>query len=205
MNYILMIIPIPYFFFYYILNKTFEKHQEKKIALNSTALFHASSTVFISYLSLFHNLNVFFILINSGGYLIFDFYYILKHRNIDILRLMYLYHHIALYSYIILPADVHYWPQLMFVSELSNIPNYLVYYSIKNDQKKQIKKSKTTKVLLRLQLVVYFVLRIYFIGYYGIKEIFNENVDYIKIPIYLVSILYFFGVIWFIAMVKQNI
>lgn len=104
-----------------------------------------------------------------------------------------------------LPADIHYWPQLMLVSELSNLPNYLVYYSIKNDKKMQIKKSYKTKILLKFQLFVYFVLRIFFIGYYGIKEIYNKNVDTIKLPIYLVSVLYLFGVIWFIAMLKQNI
>lgn len=205
MNFILMIIPIPFVYFYNLLNKNFEKHQEKNIALNSTALFHASSTVFISYLSIYHDLNVFFILINSGGYFIFDFLYIIKNRKFDILRLMYLYHHISVYLYIMLPADIHYWPQLMLVSELSNLPNYLVYYSIKNDKKMQIKKSYQTKILLKIQLFVYFVLRIFFIGYYGIKEIYNKNVDTIKLPIYLVSVLYLFGVIWFIAMLKQNI
>jgi len=81
----------------------------------------------------------------------------------------------------------------------------LVYYSLKNDKKLSIKKSKTTYILLKLQLIVYFILRVFFIGYFGIKELYNDKVEHVKIEIYMVSILYLFGVIWFLAMLRQNI
>jgi cellulose synthase/poly-beta-1,6-N-acetylglucosamine synthase-like glycosyltransferase len=93
----------------------------------------------------------------------------------------------------------------MLIAELSNIPNYLVYYSLKNDKKQGIKRSCLTNILLKLQLFVYFILRIFFLGYYGVQELYNDKVEYVKFPIYMVSILYLFGVIWFLAMLKQNI
>lgn len=118
---------------------------------------------------------------------------------------MYIYHHITVFLYISLPQEKHFWREVLFIAELSNIPNYLVYYSLKNDIKVGVRKSITTHLLLKLQLFVYFILRIIFMGYYGIKEIYNDRVTHIKTPIYLVSILYLFGVIWFTAMLKQNI
>lgn len=205
MNYLKVILVLPNYYFYYFLNIFFQSYQQKNIALNSTSLFHALSTIILSFASINYNLNSFYIFVNSGGYLVFDFIYILKKNKFDILRIMYLYHHFVVFLYILLPQKQHYWKEVMFVAELSNIPNYLVYYSLKNDIKLGIKQSNTTYILLKLQLLVYFILRIFFLGYYGLKEIYNDKVTYIKIHIYLVSILYLFGVIWFITMLKQNI
>jgi hypothetical protein len=191
--------------FYYNLNKIFKKYQEDKIASKSTSLFHASTTVIICYYSLYLNVDSSFIFINSSGYLLYDTYYIFKIGQFDILRIMYIYHHIVVFSYIILPYDLHFWREIMLIAELSNIPNYLVYYSLKNDKKQGIKRSCLTNILLKLQLFVYFILRIFFLGYYGVQELYNDKVEYVKFPIYMVSILYLFGVIWFLAMLKQNI
>ena len=191
--------------FYYYLNKELNKYQEEKIADNSTSLFHASSTIIIAYYSLYLNVDSYFIFINTSGYLLYDIYYIIKINKFDILQIMYIYHHIVLLSYIILPYELHYWRETLLFAELSNIPNKLVYYSLKNDKKKGIKRSKITNILLKFQLFVYFILRIFFLGYYGIKELYNDKVEYIKLPIYMVSILYIFGVIWFVAILKQNI
>ena len=117
--------------FYYNLNKIFKKYQEDKIASKSTSLFHASTTVIICYYSLYLNVDSSFIFINSSGYLLYDTYYIFKIGQFDILRIMYIYHHIVVFSYIILPYDLHFWREIMLIAELSNIPNYLVYYSLK--------------------------------------------------------------------------
>tara|TARA_B100000795_G_C22773928_1_gene429142 strand:- start:981 stop:1595 length:615 start_codon:yes stop_codon:yes gene_type:complete len=198
-------LPLPSVFFYYYLNKELNKYQEKKIANNSTSLFHASTSIIIAYASIYLNFDNYLLYINTSGYLLYDIYYIIKINKFDILQIMYIYHHIVLLSYIILPYDIHYWREILLFSELSNIPNKLVYYSLKNDKKKGIKRSNVTNILLKFQLLVYFILRIFFIGYYGIKELNNDKVDYIKLPIYMVSVLYLFGVVWFVAMFKQNI
>ena len=92
------------------------------------------------------------------------------------------------------------------VSELSNIPNYLVYYSLKNDEKLNLGKnfrSNLTKNLLKVQLFYYAFFRIFVMGYYGILELSTEN-D-LPIEIYMTSILYIFGLIWFGFMLKQNL
>tara|TARA_B110000967_G_C18768572_1_gene501805 strand:+ start:158 stop:763 length:606 start_codon:yes stop_codon:yes gene_type:complete len=198
-----MFLPLSIVFYYY-LNKELNKYQEKKIADNSTSLFHASSTIIIAYFSLYLNVDSYFIFINTAGYLLYDIYYIIKLNKFNILQIMYLYHHVVLLSYILLPEDIHYWRETLLIAELSNIPNKFVYYSLKNDEKNGINRSNITNILLKFQLFVYFILRIFFLGYYGIEELYNDKVDYIKLPIYMVSILYLFGVIWFVAMLKQN-
>ena len=205
MNFMLAFYVLPSFYFYCNLNKIFQTCQNKKIAANTTSLFHASSTVIISYSSLYFSTNSYIIFINSSGYLLYDIYYIFKKAKFDLLRIMYIYHHLVMLFYISLPYEKHFWREVMLTAELSNIPNYLVYYSLKNDKKLGIKKSKTTYILLKLQLIVYFILRVFFIGYFGIKELYNDKVEYVKIEIYMVSILYLFGVIWFLAMLRQNI
>tara|TARA_B100001059_G_scaffold235853_1_gene283330 strand:+ start:1998 stop:2606 length:609 start_codon:yes stop_codon:yes gene_type:complete len=196
---------LPSFYFYYKLNKIFQTFQNKKIAANSTSLIHASSTIIISYSSLYFSTNSNFIFINSSGYLLYDTYYIFKKMKFDVLRIMYLYHHSVVLLYILLPHEEHFWREVMLIAELSNIPNYLVYYSLKNDKKLEINRSKTTYILLKIQLLVYFILRIIFLGYFGLKEVYNDKVNHVKLEIYMISILYLFGVIWFLAMLRQNI
>lgn len=188
---------IPFYYFYYQLNSELKKIQIKKLALNSTSLFHASSTVLLGINYFYQNLNSYLIQMNTGGYLIFDLIYMLKESNFDLLRLMYIYHHLACYPYMLLSAKQHYWPEVIFFAELSNIPNYFVYYSLKSDKAKNLGKeykSSTTKILLNLQLYFYAFFRIFILGYYGLKELKNKNVP---IPIYMTSVLYLFGLIWF--------
>ena len=90
-----------------------------------------------------------------SGYVLFDLYYIIKDGKYDLLRMMYIYHHISVYSYMLLPKTLYHWPYVVFYAELSNIPNYLVYYSLKQDASKKLwkgYKSKTTKNLMKLQM-----------------------------------------------------
>ena len=66
---------LPLMFFYNKLNKELEMHQTKKLAMNSTALFHACSTVVLGIQYLVKNKYAYLIQFNSGGYFLFDFYY----------------------------------------------------------------------------------------------------------------------------------
>lgn len=206
MNTIIQIVrTIPSSFFYYKLNKGLETLQTKKLALNTTSLFHASSTVMLGIHYLLYQGQPYLLQMNTGGYLLFDLYYMLKMGKYDLLRFMYLYHHVALYPYIMLSSKKHYWMQVLFYAELSNIPNYLVYYSLKQDLAKNLRKgykSKTTKKLLKSQLYIYSFFRIFVLGYYGYLELKDNNKK--PIPVYMNSLLYVFGLIWFGAMVKQN-
>ena len=196
---------IPFSFFYNKLNNTLENIQPKKLALNSVALFHASSTVLIGLSFILKYSSASLIQMNTGGYLLFDIYYMIKVGNYDLLRIMYLYHHIAVYPYMLLSSTIYHWPQVIFYAELSNIPNYIVYYSLKQDRSKNISdtyKSIETKFLLKVQMYFYAFFRIFVLGYYGLLELSNE--DEIPIVIYFTSMLYVFGLVWFGAMVKQN-
>jgi len=189
------------------LNNKLENIQNKKLALNSTALFHASSTVLLGLIYLFLIDNSKFIQINTGGYVLFDLYYMVMNGKYDLLRIMYLYHHMVVYHYVLLSPEKHYWPYVIFYAELSNIPNYMVYYNLKKDKEKHSNKeykSEHTKQLLKIQMFFYAFFRIFVLGYYGLLEL-NTNEKKIPTTIYLTSILYIFGVIWFGAIVKQNI
>jgi len=196
---------IPSGYFYYKLNEELELYQRKKIAMNSTALFHASSAVILGFNYFYTNHYSYLIQMNTGGYLLFDLYYLIKERKYDLLRVMYLYHHIVLYPYLLLSNKTHYWPQSIFFAELSNIPNYLVYYSLKRDEKKKLwkgYKSNRTKKLLRFQLYTYGFLRVFVLGYYTYLELSKPT---LAKPIIAASMLYPFSLIWFFAMLKQNI
>ena len=196
---------VPSSYFYYKLNKEMETTQTKKIAMNSTALFHASSSVFMGLNYLWSNSYSSLIRANTGGYVLFDLYYIIKDGKYDLLRLMYIYHHLAVYSYMLLPKTLYHWPYVVFYAELSNIPNYLVYYNLKQDASKKLwkgYKSKTTKNLMKLQMYTYGFFRILVLGYFTYLELKGNHRK--PIPIYMTSMLYIFGLIWFGVMAKQN-
>jgi hypothetical protein len=210
MNYCQILATVPSSLFYYKLNKQLQIMQDKKLALNSTSIFHASTTVLFGLIYLFsYNFNdhsAMFIQINTGGYLIFDIYYMIIDSKYDLLRIMYLYHHASVYPYMLLSHTKYHWPEVLFFAELSNIPNYIVYYNLKKDFKlhgNKNYKSPQTKQLLNLQMYFYAFFRVFVLGYYGIKELTTH--EEIPTSIYMTSILYIFGLIWFGAMVKQYV
>jgi len=188
-------------FFYYKLNKILEIYQTKKLAMNSTALFHASSASLLSIGYLFQFINPKCIQINSAGYFIFDFIYLIKNRKMDKLRFMYLYHHIATLSYISLDPNKYNWPYVILYAELSNIPSYFVYHSMKKDLEAGKVISRKTEILKNIQLTTYTIIRLFVLGYYGYLDLKKENKP---IPVYLTSMLYMFGVIWWGSMVRDK-
>ena len=100
---------LPSLFFYNTLYKCFRsKIGDKKIALNSTSLIHASSSFALGVYNYFNPNIIDLLRINSAGYFIFDFFYILTNRKFDLLRIMYIYHHICTFAYIHLPVEESY-------------------------------------------------------------------------------------------------
>ena len=129
-----LLINIPSFIFYFTAYKYFKfAIRDSKLALNSTALIHASSSVGLGLYCLYNPDKLNLLKLNSSGYLIFDFLYIILKGKFDLLRIMYIYHHISTYLYIHLPYSKSYWSLVILFAELSNLPNYIVYYSIKNE------------------------------------------------------------------------
>ena len=199
-----IIFTIPIAFIYNKIFESYNLYQNTKLSSNYTSLTHASSTILLilSYF-LVDNINPFYIQINSGGYFLYDLYYILSHNNYNILNCMYIYHHITVYLYILLDPLNHFWIYNLFYAELSNLPNYYVYYNIQRDKNFKILPYKSNKTIfaMKIQLYSYALIRIFALGYYGLLELQNEEIPYI---IYMTSILYIFGLIWFLFMCKQN-
>ena len=190
------------FNFYKKLNKYLNKIQDSKNAQNSTELYHVLSTLILGFIFIFNSEYSYLIQYNSGGYFIYDSYYIIKQNNYNKIRIMYLYHHLTCFLYILLDANSYYWPHIMVVAELSNLPNKIVYYHLQIDKKNESNiKSNDTLFAMRVQLYSYFFLRIIILGYFGLLELQNKEVHPF---IYMTSVLYVFGVLWFTVMLKQN-
>jgi len=195
---------IPSSILYYILNNKLKKLQSYKLANNSTSFIHNCLAIIFCGNYLLKGAASNLIQINTGGYFIFDFYRILKEDKYNIPNGMYLYHHIAVYLYMLLKANEHYWPIVLFFSEISNIPNAFVYYYIQKDKLiGKNYKSLNTKYVKKLQMWFYGFFRIFVIGYYGLCE-YNNKKDP-PTSVYMTSVLYFFGLIWVGFIVKQNL
>jgi hypothetical protein len=115
---------------YNIINTVLEKYQTKKLAMNSTALIHASSATLVWLLG---SPNMF--IYNTAGYCLFDVLYLLKNRKLDTMTGLYLYHHISGIYYMSLDPKIFNWFNAYGSMELSNIPNYFVYYYLKTNPK----------------------------------------------------------------------
>jgi len=203
-KFIKIISTVPTFYFYKKLNYELSLIQSKKLASNFSAAFHAITTVILGSNYLLTKKYAYIMQINSGGWFLFDIYYLLKEKNFNLMNIMYLYHHISTYNYILLPESKYYWPYVMFYAELSNIPNYFVYYYIKKDKMKKLWKgyeSKETKLFKKIQIIFYGFFRIFFVGYYGILELKRKGI--IPIPVYMTSLLYIFGLLWYFSMIKR--
>jgi hypothetical protein len=113
---------------YTIINKVLEKYQTKKLAMNSTALIHSSSSTLIW---LFGSPK--WLIYNTGGYMLFDMLYLIRNREKNLLHGAFIYHHLATLYYMSLSPIIYNWFNLTGVAELSNIPSYIVYYYLKTD------------------------------------------------------------------------
>ena len=192
---------LPMSFIYNQIYENFKLTQNKKIANSFTAVTHASSTIFLSFFYFYTNKYSFLIQINSGGYFLYDTYYMIQKNNFDLLRIMYLYHHCVTYIYLLLDSNKHYWMYTMFFAELSNLPNYVVYYNLQLDKKLK-NKSQNTISAMKIQLYTYGIIRIIVLGYVGFLECQHDELPYV---LYMMSILYIFGLIWFSFMCLQHI
>ena len=74
-----ILLTFPISFIYYQIYENFKLTQNIKLANNFTAATHASSTIFFSILYFFGSNNYSTLIqLNSGGYYLYDFYYIIQ-------------------------------------------------------------------------------------------------------------------------------
>ena len=130
-----------------------------------------------------------FLKVYSSGYFIYDFLYIIKHKKINMVNFVLLYHHLSSINLLRDNKLSKYVFKMVLFAEISNFPSPIVYYLIKS-------KTKNKEFLLfmkKIQFVLYSFFRIPLIGYYIIsifkKYPYNKNL-YISLPVYLM------GVVW---------
>ena len=102
------------------------------------------------------------------------------------LKNAYIYHHLASIIVLYLPT-VYDQPLVIFLSEFSNIPSYIVYYYLKIDNKHLLTKWKT------IQKYVYPGIRGPVLGALLYYKIHNEEDNIIY---YFMSPVYIMGLIW---------
>ena len=78
------------FFKYTMLNQFLQRIQNKKLALNSTALIQATTSSFIWLYGSSTQLRI-----NTSGYFLFDLLYLLTQREKNFLHSTYYYHHLV--------------------------------------------------------------------------------------------------------------
>ena len=194
------------FFKYTMLNQFLQRIQSKKLAMNSTAFIQATTS---SLLLLYGKSNQ--LRVNTSGYFLFDLLYLLTQREINFLHSTYYYHHLAAIYYMSLDPTQFNWFYIIGVGEVSNIPNYIVYYYLKTQPKahKKIQPTVLEKKLHNNKLQFWkTVQKFWFSGirvivgsYLTYKELSQPN--HIK-PLLPVIPLYFLGIAWSLNMHKSQ-
>ena len=118
---------------YYALNKIFEKYYDKKVARNFVCVAHASTSVVMNTIYFITGNYLNLALDVSKGYFLYDIYYMLRYDVKHAFTYAYICHHLATLCCIYRNIPGSSLPLLL--GELSNLPTYMVYYTIKTDKK----------------------------------------------------------------------
>ena len=198
------------FFKYTMLNQFLQRVQNKKLAMNSTALIQATTSSFIWLYGTSRQLRV-----NTSGYFLFDLLYLLTQREINFLHSTYYYHHLASIYYMSLDPNKFNWFYIMGLGEISNIPNYIVYYYLKTPPKAHKKTQPTIQSTIlekklhndklefwkTVQKFWFSGIRVIVGSYLTYKELSQSN--HIKTLLPIIP-LYFLGIAWSLNMHKPT-
>ena len=164
---------------------------QKNIISNFISAIHAIIIVIMSFFFMItENSQIYnFETVWSTGYFIFDAFYMIKYKELNIIRLSLLYHHIITIYIIHLDTNFYYGHQILFWGELSNIPSYFVYHHLHK------RKYMRQELLfwLKMQKYLYSTIRIPIIGCIAIKA-WTDAPN--KFPIIIASPIYLMGLIW---------
>ena len=69
----------------------------------------------------------------SKGYFLYDIYYMIRYDKKNIITYVYIYHHLA--TLCCLYRNIPGSSLVLLLGELSNLPTYMVYHTIKTDKK----------------------------------------------------------------------
>ena len=193
------------------LSNKVKAHYPEKIANNAITFLHCISCIFLSYLFIssqtYSQTLDFIIGANTAGYFLYDIKNLINktENRFSPLNMIYIYHHIFTISIIFLNKINHAIIPILFYAELSTIPTIILYHDIKTNP--EGKHTLTRQTLKLIQVISFVPIRIIVLGYYTYNEVFNPTTESGKVPlaIYLASPLYFFGVLWSIIIIIQNI
>ena len=202
------------FFKYTMLNQFLQRVQNKKLAMNSTALIQATTSSLIWLYGTSRQLRV-----NTSGYFLFDLLYLLTQREINLLHSTYYYHHLASIYYMSLDPTKFNWFNVMGIGEISNIPNYIIYYYLKTHPKADKKIQSTIQPTIQptilekklhkdklefwktVQKFWFSGIRVIVGSYLTYKELSQPN--HIKTLLPIIP-LYFLGIAWSLNMHKPT-
>lgn len=197
-------------FLIFVVNIIYEKilnfFFNKKNARNFVAGTHALSCVLLN--------GIYFVTRNdyicelsycvTFGYFLYDLMYIFLYEGINLLRGLFVYHHLSS-IYLLLNNDLFYNTNLLFfLGELSNLPNYIIYHYLHEKNLSENKK-EILKVSKIIQKFLYTTIRIFVMSYLSFEMYNNLNFsdwETLKLSI-IIAPIYFMGIIWTIAMLLQ--
>lgn len=187
------------FYPFLIMNNLFDNYFNKKKSRNLVAAIHALASVvfngiyFLTDSSIIgtfsHNLSL--------GYFAFDIYYILLFEKLNILRLLYIYHHFASIYMIFNSYLIYNSHTLLFFGELSNIPSYIVYHYMHNENR-DISTQFIIKMFKKIQKVIYGLVRIPILTCVLINMLYTldfNNIQLVKV-VSIISPVYVMGLVW---------
>ena len=156
-------LPLCGLIFYNLIQHELELRYDKKISNNYSSGIHIIFTIMIYILNNYnHELADNLFILNSTGYFINDLLFLIKNKEVKLIKIVLGYHHLFSTIYIINKPNNGYVPAVLFWAEISNIPSNIVYHYIKTPNKTGFQRN-IQSFCEKIQFAVYSVLRIFYI------------------------------------------
>jgi len=136
-------------------------------------------------------------IMNTTGYFFNDILFILKHKKLKTLNLIYLYHHTVVGLYMLYKPENSNTISLLLWAEISNIPTNVIYHLLHMENKPN-NFVLVKNILEYIQLFVYGIIRVFYMPYLTYYEFYLEKNDtanilnYLAPPILLMGYIYSF-------------
>jgi len=195
------------FYPFLAMNNIFNNYFNKKNSRNLVAALHALFSVILNGIYLFTGNNTIGFISHclSLGYFSFDLYYMFLFEKINLLRILFIYHHLASIYMIFNHHLIYNSHQLLFFGELSNLPSYVVYHYMHNNTE-DVCTYIIIKMFKKIQKIVYGIIRIPIMTYILVNMINTldfTNPDVVKI-VTIISPVYMMGLIWTFKLICEN-
>lgn len=136
-------------------------------------------------------------IMNTIGYFFNDILFILKHKKLKTLNLIYIYHHTIVGLYMIYKPEISNTISLLLWAEISNIPTNIIYHLLHMEDKPN-NYEFIKNILEYIQLFVYGIIRVFYMPYLSYYEFYLKKsgtaniLNYLAPPILLMGYIYSF-------------